>query len=87
MTVDKTQAQKVAHWLNWQIALGRHWRDIAEGFPPIVKAGTLCRIAKSNGAWVPNKKIMDAIVPPTKRIADMSTKELTYCLENRKVMA
>lgn len=38
---------------------GRSWRDIAGDFPPnddgkcLIKAGTLNRIANSNGEWLP----------------------------------
>lgn len=41
---------------------GRTWRVIAFDYPDIVKPGTLNRIAKSNGAWLPkSKKILMAL--------------------------
>lgn len=58
------QAKKLANRLNSEIAKKRTWRDVAHDFPPIVKAGTLNRIAKTNGTWLPKKKkILDALFP------------------------
>jgi hypothetical protein len=41
----------------------RSWRKIAkEDFPPIVKAGTLNRIANSGGTWIPkDEKLLRAL--------------------------
>lgn len=36
----------------------RPWREIALDYPPVVKPGTLNRIAKSGGAWMPKKDII-----------------------------
>lgn len=49
-------AEILADWLILENR-SRSWRKIAkECFPPIVKAGTLNRIANSRGAWIPKDK-------------------------------
>lgn len=62
MSSRKDQAVKLAKRLNSEIAKPRTWRDVARDYPAIVKAGTLNRIAKTNGAWLPKRKeILDAL--------------------------
>ena len=51
----KIKAQNLDQRLNFEIARPRTWRDVARDYPEIVKAGTLNRIAKSDGAWLPKK--------------------------------
>lgn len=67
-TQTNVRAQNLAQRLNQEHAKNRSWRTIASNdFPPIVKAGTLNSIAKSNGKWIPkNKKIREALglIPP-----------------------
>lgn len=69
----KAQAEKLAKRLILEISKPRTWRDVAHDFPPIVKAGTLNRIAKTNGAWLPkDKEILDALglVPRAEPVPD-----------------
>ena len=68
MTVTKGQAQNFANWLNSKHDSGMSFRAIAELFPAredgsqIVKAGTLDRIAKSGGAYLPKEReILEAM--------------------------
>ncbi len=53
MITDTDRARYLAEWLNAQHHNYESWRKVAALFPPIVKAGTLNRIAKSGGAWLP----------------------------------
>lgn len=40
----------------------KSWRKVAALYPPIVKPGTLCRIVKSQGAYLPDdRKILWAL--------------------------
>lgn len=59
----KAGARKFAKRLTQENEKGRPWREIADDFPmlyadgkPIVKAGTLSRIAKEKGEYMPSKK-------------------------------
>lgn len=52
----RVRAQNLAQRLNQEHGQNRSWRAIARRYPPIVKAGTLSRIAKSNGRWTPKSK-------------------------------
>lgn len=56
MTYTADKAERLAKRLNRQNQKGRSWRSIVSDYPAIVKAGTLDRIAKSGGAWLPKKK-------------------------------
>jgi len=60
LTPSKANARKLAQRLISEIAKPRTWRDVAGDYPPIVKAGTLNRIAKSNGKWIPAR--MDLLI-------------------------
>jgi len=55
-----------------------------------VKAGTINRLAKEKGAWIPKRKDillkLGLIHPKVKRLADMSKDELLWCLNNRQIM-
>lgn len=53
MSATKTRARKLANWLIQENQNKRSWRAIASDYPEIVKPGTLCRIAKSGGTWLP----------------------------------
>lgn len=63
MTSIEIFARNLANRLIQEHQKKRPWREIAqEDYPPIVKAGTLNRIAKSGGKWMPkNKKILAAL--------------------------
>jgi hypothetical protein len=60
MTKTTEAARKLAQELKARNALGEPWRAIAESFcSPIVKAGTLWRIAAEAGEWLPkDRKIL-----------------------------
>jgi len=84
-------AGKLAKLLLEENKKGKSWRVIARQYfrPKIINYATLNRFAKSGGKWMPkNKKILAALglikPPKSKQIADMSSKELLWCLENRK---
>lgn len=53
MVTGKRYARKLAKRLNQEKQKNRSWRAIASDYPAVVKPGTLCRIAKSGGAWLP----------------------------------
>jgi hypothetical protein len=56
MTVTKAAAQKLAQELKTR---NEHesWRKIAESYGnPIIKPGTLCRIANEAGEWLPKDR-------------------------------
>jgi hypothetical protein len=62
MSSTETRARKLAKRLIQENHNGRTWRDIASDYPGIVKAGTLNRIAKSGGKWLPkDKEILSAL--------------------------
>lgn len=72
--IAKGKAQKLAKTLIRQNENGWSWRELAGFFPPnpegkcLIKAGTLNRIAKSGGAWLPkDEKILDALGLITRR--------------------
>lgn len=82
------KAVKLAKRLNSD---NRSWREIALDYPPIVKAGTLNRIAKSGGAYVPqNQEICKAlgiiVEPRRKRIFNEKPVDLLWRLNHRVVM-
>lgn len=62
MTKTTEAARKLAQELKARNNLGESWRAIADAFPrrpdgsQIVKAGTLNRIALTNGEWVPRDR-------------------------------
>ena len=62
MTITAKAAQELAKRLIDDHEQGHSWRAIADTFPrradgsQVVKAGTLCRIATENGAWLPKDR-------------------------------
>lgn len=67
-TVNRASARKLAQELKARNALKESWRAIAESYPgrpdgsQIIKAGTLCRIANSDGAYLPDdREILKAL--------------------------
>lgn len=61
--IDREKAYKLVNSIIFEHDVDkRPYRDIAKDYPSIVKAGTLCRIAKSKGKWLPkDKKILIAL--------------------------
>ena len=62
-TITKEIRLKIAQELKARNGLGESWRKIAASYNhPAVKAGTLCRIASSNGDWLPkDRSILEAL--------------------------
>lgn len=60
--IDKVRVQKLVNSIIEKHEK-RSYRKIArEDYPSLIKAGTLCRIAKSKGKWIPkNKRILFAL--------------------------
>ena len=56
MTVTQAAARNLAQELTARNDLGESWRKIAESYGPMIKAGTLCRIAREQGAWLPKDR-------------------------------
>lgn len=71
MTITAEAARELAKWLNEVNQSGRScssWRKIADRYTlcpdgsRLVKAGTLCRIATTEGEWLPkSKEILTAL--------------------------
>ena len=54
MSVSNTSARKVAKQLNQKHAKLHSWRLVAGDYQsPVIKAGTLNRIANTDGEWLP----------------------------------
>lgn len=72
------------------------WREISNTLGGRIPPGTLCRIAKTNGEWVPQKwrRYLGITARPTsathqapKRLSDLPAKTLKAMLENRETFA
>lgn len=62
MTIDKKEAKKLANSILEKHENKSYRKMAKEDYPSIIKPGTLCRIAKSGGKWLPkNKKILIAL--------------------------
>jgi hypothetical protein len=86
-----TTAYKLSKRILRENVKGRSYRTIAKEDYPGVKAGTLNRIAKSNGSWTPKnietRKLLGIYKHPRyKRIQEMAPAELLWCLSDRKEM-
>jgi len=87
-----TRAKKVAKRILRENKKGRSYRTIAREDYPTVKPGTLNRFSNGRGEYIPaDKKLLVALglkknTPKPKSIWKKSTKELLWCLLNRKEM-
>jgi len=83
--------RQLAHFLKNEHAK-RSWKEIStEHYSGLVPAGTLSRIAKTDGQYIPKKwatvlKTARTTRRAPRRLADMSANELAWCLNNRKEM-
>jgi len=92
----KAQAKKLTKLILRENKKGLSYRNIArlskvkdKDGKLILKAGTLNRFAKAKGEWMPkDQEILKALglqhEPRTKRIFDMSPRELLWRLTNRE---
>lgn len=95
MTAHSIKVKKLARTLlRENLKNGRSWRAIAhEDYDDQINYATLNRFAIHKGTWLPkNEKILVALglkrscTRKSKRMFDMSTKELLWCLTHRKEM-
>lgn len=91
--ISETLVSKLVKLIIYENKKGLSYDKIAKLVnSPYIKPGTICRIAKSNGEWLPkSEKILMAlgvIVFKVRkyRISDMPSKELLWRLEHREVM-
>ncbi|MFA6213480.1 MAG: hypothetical protein WC714_28850 [Candidatus Obscuribacterales bacterium] len=72
-------AKVIARNLLDEHASGASWRKISRRVGGLVKPGTLCRIAKSDGEYFPDF----LKVKEYRKITQLTTRELLWVLENR----
>lgn len=61
MIIDSKKVEILVNSINEKHAR-KSYRELAKDYPAVIKAGTLCRIAKSKGKWLPkSRKILLAL--------------------------